>query len=50
MSKQIKSNADKVDYLHESNSAEILGEIVIDLKMPCEQRPHPKMTEECKQP
>lgn len=50
MSKQVKPNDDKVDYLHDSNFAGLLDEITIDLKMPCEQKPHPKMTEECKPP
>lgn len=48
MSKQIKPNADNVDYSHDSNFAGNLDEMTIDLKAACEQKPHPKMQEECK--
>lgn len=44
MAQKIKSDANTDHY----NPEELLGEIAIDLKMPCEQKPHPKMKEECK--
>lgn len=48
MLKHQNSNPKEVDYENDSNFAGYLDEITIDLKMACEHKPHPKMTEECK--
>lgn len=48
MPKQTQSSAENVDYSDDPNFAGFVDEIVIDLKKADEQKPHPKMIEECK--
>lgn len=48
MSKQIQSNADNVDHSLDSNFAGFVNELIIDLEKADEQKPDPKMVEECK--